>query len=99
MGLHFVEPTDEDKLIRLENKCTEIRKTLMGVLLTAKDLYKRELLENREGEEVIRIIEEAEEAFIDSSLTNRFSRLGNALDVIDKRTKAIFLLMEHVSRD
>jgi len=32
------------------------RKTLMGTLLLAKDLYKDELLNSREGEEVKRVI-------------------------------------------
>jgi hypothetical protein len=98
MGLHFGEITDEDRLIRLEHTCTEIRKTLMGTLLLAKDLYKDDLLNSREGEEVISILEEAEEAFVDTSLTNRFDRLENVLDVIHKRTKGLYTLMEYFSK-
>jgi len=96
MVLHFAEITDEDKFIRLEHKCTEIRKTLMGTLLLAKDLYKDELLKSREGEEVIRVLEEAEEAFVDTSLTNRFSRLENVLNVIQKRAQGQYMLMEYL---
>lgn len=98
MVLHFAEITDEDKFIRLEHKCTEIRKTLMGTLLLAKDLYKDELLKSREGEEVIRVLEEAEEAFVDTSLTNRFSRLENVLNVIQKRAQGQYMLMEYLSK-
>lgn len=98
MALHFAEITDEDKFIRLEHKCTEIRKTLMGTLLLAKDLYKDELLNSREGEEVMRVLEEAEEAFVDISLTNRFARLENVLNVIQKRAQGLFILMEYLSK-
>lgn len=35
MVLHFAEPTDEDRLIKLENKATEIRKVLLGALMLA----------------------------------------------------------------
>ncbi|MBI5100059.1 MAG: hypothetical protein HZB30_12585 [Nitrospirae bacterium] len=98
MVLHFAEITDEDKFIRLEHKCTKIRKTLMGTLLLAKDLYKDELLKSREGEEVQRVLEEVEEAFVDTSLTNRFSRLENVLNVIQKRAQGLFMLMEYLSK-
>ncbi len=98
MVLHFAEVTDEDRFIRLENKCTEIRKTLMGTLLLAKDLYKDKLPGSREGEEVIRVLEEAEEAFVDTSLTDRFARLENVLDVIHKRTKGLYTMMEYLSK-
>ncbi len=97
MVLRFGEITDEDRFIRLEHKCTEIRKTLMGTLLLAKDLYKDELL-NSQGEEVKRVLEEAEEAFVDNSLTNRFARLENLLDVIQKRSQGLYMLMEYLSK-
>jgi hypothetical protein len=98
MALHFGEITDEDRFIRLEHKCTEIRKMLMGTLLLAKDVYKDELLKSREGEEVIRIVEEAEEAFVDAKLTNRFARLENVLDVVHKRTKGLYALTEYLTK-
>ena len=98
MVLQFGEITDEERLIRLEHTCTEIRKTLMGTLLLAKDLYKDELLNSREGEEVKRVLEEAEEAFVDTSLRNRFSRLENVLNSIQKRVQGLFMMMEYLSK-
>ena len=98
MALHFAEITDEDRFIRLEHKCTEIRRALMGTLLLAKDLYKDDLLKRREGEAVIRVLEEAEEAFVDTSLADRFARLENALDVIHKRSKGLYTMTEYLSR-
>jgi hypothetical protein len=96
--LHFSETTDEDKFIRLEHTCAEIRRTLMGTLLLANDLYKDELLKSPEGEEVVRILEQGEEAFIDTSLTNSFARLENVLNVIQKRAQSLFMLMEYQSK-
>jgi len=98
MALHFAEISDEDRLIRLENKCSEIRKALLGTLLLAKDLYKDNLSKSREGEEIIKTLEEAEEAFVDTSLTNRFARFENVLNVIHKRTKGLYTLMKHLSK-
>lgn len=98
MVLHFGEITDEDRFIRLEHKGSEIRKTLMGTLLLAKDVYENELLKGREGEEVIKALEKAEEAFVDASLTDRFARLENILDVIHKRSKGLYMLMEYFSK-
>ena len=97
MGLHFGEITDEDRFIRLEHICAEIRKTLMGALLLAKDAYKDELLKSREGQEIISALEEAEDAFVDTSLTNRFARLENVLDVLQKRSQGLFMLMDYIS--
>ncbi|MEW6586376.1 MAG: hypothetical protein AB1442_12295 [Nitrospirota bacterium] len=97
MPLHFGEISDEDRFKRLENNCTDIRKRLMGALLLAKDLYKDELLKSPEGEEVKRSLEEAEDAFVDRSLTDRFARLENVLHVIQKRVQGLYSLMEYVS--
>ena len=97
MALHFGEITDEDRLIRLEYTCTEIRKTLMGALMLAKALYKDELLKSGEGEEIIKTLETAENVFVDESLTNRFARIENVLDVTQKRAQGLFVLMEHLS--
>lgn len=96
MVLHFNEITDEERLIRLERISVEIRKTLMGTLLLAKDLYENELLKSREGKEVMGILEEAEDAFGETSLTNRLARLENVLDVIYKRSKGLYALTEHL---
>jgi hypothetical protein len=98
MVLHFGEITDEERFKRLEHKGTEIRKTLMGILLLTKDLCKNELLKSREGEEVIRVLEEAEEAFVNTSLTDRIERLEDVLDVIQRRTKGLYMLIEYLSK-
>jgi hypothetical protein len=90
--------TNEDRLIEFENKASEIRKILLGALLLAIDIWKDELEQNRERIEVIQAIEEAEEAFINSSLTDSLEKLEDVIDVIHKRAKAIYALMEYVSK-
>ncbi|MCF6155580.1 MAG: hypothetical protein E3K36_10075 [Candidatus Brocadia sp.] len=90
----YTDMPDEDRLERLENKLTEIRKLSLGILLLAKEIGKDKLKQKEEVTEVIKAIEEAEEAFVDSSLTDRFERCENILDVIDKRVKGLFLILE-----
>lgn len=94
----FEETSSEDRLIRFENKATEIRKQLLGALLLAKGVWKDDLEQKPAGLEVLRAIEEAEEDFMNSSLTDRFEKLEDLLDVISKRAKGIFLLMEYISK-
>ncbi len=94
----FEKPPDEERLLRLENKASEIRKLLLGVLLLAKGIWKDDLERKPSGLEVLRSIQEAEEDFVDSSLTDRLERLEDLLDLISKRGKGIFLLMEFVSK-
>jgi len=94
----FEETPSEDRLIKAENKATEIRKLLLGSLLLAKGVWKDDLERKPAGLEVLRAIEEAEEDFMDSSLTDRFEKLEDLLDVISKRAKGIFLLMEYISK-
>ena len=50
------------------------------------------------NEEVIRALEEVEEAFVYTSLTDRFARLENVLDVIHKRSKGLYTMMEYLSK-
>ena len=95
----FEETSSEDRLIRFENKATEIRKLLLGSLLLAKGVWKDDLKQKPAGLEVLLAIKEGEEDFMDSSLTDRFERLEDLLDVILKRAKGIFLLMEYISKD
>ena len=99
MVLHFADETDEDKLVRLENKATEIRKILLGVLLLEKDIWNDELEEKKGGTAVIKAIEESEEAFVDRSIKDRFKRLEDILNVIHKRAEGILLLLEFVSKN
>ncbi len=94
----FDETSGEQRLIRCENKADEIRKLLLGALLLAKGVWKYDLEKGPAGPEVLRAIEEAEEDFINSSLTDRFEKLEDLLNVILKRAKGIFLLMEHISK-
>ncbi len=98
MAWHEKTSDDEERLLRLENKATEIRKLLLGALLMAKGIWKDNLEGNHEGLEVVRAIEEAEEDFINSSLTDRSEKLEDLLDIILKRAKGIFLLVEYVSK-
>lgn len=94
----FEETPGEDRLIKAENTATEIRKLLLGSLLLAKGVWKDDLERTPAGLEVLRAIEEAEEDFMDSSPTDRFEKLEDLLDVISKRAKGIFLLMEYISK-
>lgn len=93
--VYFADMTNEDRFIK---KAAEIRKTLLGALLLAKDIWKDELEKEEEGIEVIKAIKEAEEIFIDSSLTDRFEKLENILNVIHKRARGIYVLMEYISK-
>jgi len=90
---------DEDKFDNLEDKLTEIRKLSLGTLLLAKEIWKDKLKQKPEGSEVIKAIEEAEEAFVESSLIDRFERCENILDVINKRVRGLFLLLEDILKD
>ena len=94
----FEETSGEDRLIRCENKATETRKLLLGALLLAKGVWKDDLEQKPAGLELLQAIEEAEEDFLNSSLTDRFEKLEDLLDVIVKRAKGIFLLMDYISK-
>ncbi len=94
----FDEASAEDRVLSLENKAAEVRKLLLGALLLAKGIWKDDLEGRPGGIEVLRAIEEAEEDFIDSTLTDRFEKLEDLIGVVSKRAKGIFLLMEYVSR-
>ena len=43
---------------------TEIRKKLLGALILGKVIWKDELVQKQEGIEILKTIEEAEEAFV-----------------------------------
>lgn len=95
----FGDTINEDRFLILEHMATEIRKKLLGTLLLAKVIWKDELVQKQEGIEILQTIEEAEEAFVNGSLTNRFDKLENILNVIHKRAKGIFSLMEYISKE
>lgn len=94
----FEDTINENRFIILEHMATEIRKKLLGTLILAKVIWKDELVQKEEGMEIMKTIEEAEEAFVDGSLT-RFDKLENILNVIHTRTKGIFLLMEYIAKE
>ena len=94
----FEDMSEEDRLTRCENKAAEIRKLLFGTLLLAKEIYKDDLGQKPAGLEVLQAIEEAEEDFVNSSLTSRFEKLEDTIDVILRRAKGIFLLVEYTSK-
>ncbi len=90
---------NENRFETVENRLTEIRKLSLGTLLLAKEIWKDKLAQKQEWSELIKTIEEAEEAFVDSSLADRFERCENILDVIYKRTRGIFALLEYILKD
>jgi hypothetical protein len=53
--------------------------------LLLKEIGKDKLRQEPESSKIIKVIEEAEASFIDSSLADRFERIENCLDVINKR--------------
>ncbi|MBI4379324.1 MAG: hypothetical protein HY578_09525 [Nitrospinae bacterium] len=61
-----------------------------------KEIGEDKLRQESESSKIIKVIEEAEATFIDSSLTDRFGRIENCLDVINKRAKGVFLFIEYI---
>ena len=88
----------DDRFMILENKATQIRKMLFGLLLLSKDTWKDELLSTPRGLDVIKTMEEAEEEFIDSTLTDPIEKFDNALSVINKRARAFVTLIDYLSQ-
>ena len=97
MGDLFNE-MDDDRFMILENKATQIRKLLLGSLLLAKDTWKDELLSTPKGLDVMKTMEEAEEEFIDSTLTDPIEKLDSALSVINTRARAFVTLIDYLSQ-
>jgi hypothetical protein len=93
----FEDAINEGRFLILENIATEIRKLLLGTLIFTKIIWKDELAQEK-CVEIIRMIEEAEEAYVDTSLRDGFDRLESILTVIHKRAKGLFLLMEYIAK-
>ena len=89
---------NEDRFLVLEHMATEIRKLSLASLMFAKVIWKEELEQKEKGVEIFKMIEETEEAFVDSSLRDRFDKLENLLTVIHKRSRALFLLLEYIAK-
>lgn len=96
--VHFADSDNEDSFVKMVNKAGEIRKTLLGVLLLAKNIWKDELVQRPEGIEIIETIENAEETFVNSSLTDPNERLEDIINVIRARVNGIFELLEYISK-
>jgi hypothetical protein len=88
----------DDRFMFLEIKATQIRKMLLGSLLLAKDAGKDRLLAAPEGLRVLKTVEEAEDVFIDPSITDPVARLDNVLGVINRRARAVVVVLEYLSR-
>jgi hypothetical protein len=86
----------DERLMFLENKAAQIRKLLLGSLLLAKNAWKDELLRTPQGLDVMKTIEEAEEEFIDPSITDPMAKLDDVLGVINKRARAVVVLMDYI---
>ena len=93
----FADP-NENRFLILEHMATEIRKFLVGSLIFSKFIWKYELTQKEKGAQLLKMIEEMEDAFLDSSLTNKFDRLENLLTLIHKRAKGLFLLTEYIAK-
>jgi hypothetical protein len=63
-----------------------------------KVTWKEDLEKEGKGAEILTMIEEAEEAFVDSAVADRFDRVENLLAVIHLRSKVLFLLLEYFAK-
>jgi len=96
MGDQF-NGTHDNRFMILENKAAQIRKLMLGSLLLAKDTWKDELLSSPKGLDIMRVMEEAEEDFIDNSLTDPVERIDRALSVINARARAFVMAIDYLS--
>ncbi len=94
----FHNELSDDPFRFLEIKATQIRKLLLGSLLLAKDAWKDALLGTPEGLRVLKTVEEAEEEFMDLSITEPFAKLDDILGVINKRARAVVVVMEYIAQ-
>jgi hypothetical protein len=95
-GTEMMQLHDE-RFMFLEIKAAQIRKLLLGSLLLAKNTWKDELLRTPQGLDVIKTIEEAEEDFIDPSITDPVEKLDDVLGVINKRARAVVVLLDYIA--
>ena len=87
----------DERFMFLEIKATQIRKLLLGSLLLAKDAWKEALFSTPEGLRVLKTVEEAEDDFIDLSVTDPVAKLDNVLGVINRRARAVVVLLDFLS--
>ena len=82
----------------LEIKAEQIRKMLRGSLLLAKNAWKDALLRTPEGLRVLKTVEEAVEEFVDPSLTDPVEKLDNVLGVINRRARAVVVVLDYLAQ-
>lgn len=88
----------DDRFMFLEIKAEQIRKMLLGSLLLAKDAWKDALQRTPEGLLVLKTVEEAVEEFIDPSLTDPVEKLDNVLGVINRRARAVVVVLDYLAQ-
>ncbi|WP_028893399.1 hypothetical protein [Syntrophorhabdus aromaticivorans] len=92
------DASGEEKLGQLVDTATEVRRLLLGMLLIGKGMWKDTLEQTAEGVEMATVLKDAEETFVDSSIFNPLEELENTLSVIHKRARAVFVLLDYISR-
>ena len=95
---NYHDTMHDDRFMFLEIKAEQIRKMLMGSLLLAKDAWKDTLHGTPEGLRILQTVEEATEEFIDPSITDPVAKLDNVLGVINKRARAVVVLLDYLAR-
>ncbi|HSB34137.1 MAG TPA: hypothetical protein VLG39_06755 [Nitrospirota bacterium] len=88
----------DDRFMILEIKAEQIRKMLLGSLLLAKDAWMDALLGTPEGLRVLETVDEAADEFIDTSLADPVEKIDNALNVINKRARAVVVVLDYLSQ-
>jgi hypothetical protein len=88
----------DDRFMILENKAAQIRKLLFGSLLLSIDAWKEELFSTPAGLDVMRTVEEAEEEFMETTLTDPVARLDRTLSIINTRARVFIMLIDYLAR-
>ncbi len=95
---NYRDKMHEDQFMFLEIKAEQIRKMLLGSLLLAKDAWKDALLKTPDGLRVLKTVEEAAEEFTDTSLADPIAKLDNILGVINKRARAVVVVLDYLAQ-
>ncbi|MGO9611964.1 MAG: hypothetical protein ACLPX5_02910 [Dissulfurispiraceae bacterium] len=64
----------------------------------AKDTWKDVLLSTPKGLDLMKIMEEAEDEFVDFTLMDPMEKLDSALSVINTRAAAFLILIDYLSQ-
>jgi len=96
---NYHDTMHDDRFMFLEIKAEQIRKMLLGSLLLAKDAWKDALLRTPEGLRVLKTVDEAAEEFIDTSVVDPIEKLDNVLGVINKRARAIVVVLDYLAQN